>query len=118
MEKTIPRSWQQHPLQAKLDREVVMAAEKIHLAMDLKEASSLKSPWEQHVTAPDAAAMLEIDQEVDELCTSPEKKPTHDKMAKLLEMRSSLSQHAHVKGTPEDALWRDEMKEAVDKMAA
>lgn len=95
-----------------------MAAEKIHLAMDLKEASSLKSPWEQHVTAPDAAAMLEIDQEVDELCTSPEKKPTHDKMAKLLEMRSSLSQHAHVKGTPEDALWRDEMKEAVDKMAA
>jgi hypothetical protein len=55
--------------------------------------------------------MLEIDQEVDELCTSPEKKPTHDKMAKLLEMRSSLSQHAHVKGTPEDALWRDEVRE-------
>lgn len=95
-----------------------MAVEKLHLAMDLKEASSLKSPWEQHVTAPDAAAMLEIDQEVDQLCTSPDKKPTHDKIEKLLEMRSSLSQHAHVKCSPEDAMWRDEMKEAVDRMGA
>lgn len=75
-----------------------------------QEASSLKSPWEQHVTAPDAAAMLEIDQEVDLLCTSPDKKPTHDKIEKLLEMRSSLSQHAHVKCSPEDAMWRDEVR--------
>jgi hypothetical protein len=91
-----------------------MAADKIHMAMDLKEATSLKDPFSTHVIAPDTEAVVELDKEV--LSVFESDRPNHDKIEKLLTMQSSLGQHAHVKCTPEDEMWRDQMNDAVRQM--
>jgi hypothetical protein len=93
-----------------------MAAEKIHMAMDLKEAASLKDPFTEHVCAPDKEEIIEIEREVEGVFT--EDKPNHDKVEKLLTMQSSLGRHAHVKPAPEDVMWRDQMEDAVKEMGS
>jgi len=91
-----------------------MAADKIHTAMDLKEAASLKDPFTAHMEAPDKEELVEIEKEMDGAFVSP--RPDHERIEKLLTMQSSLGRSAHVKCTPEDEMWRSELNEGVSEM--
>lgn len=91
-----------------------MATDKIHLAIDLKEAAAMKDPFGEHLVAPDKESMIEIERETENVFSS--EKPEHEKIDKLLTMQSNLGRAAHVKCTPEDEMWRDEMNDAVRQM--
>jgi hypothetical protein len=95
-----------------------MAAEKVHTAMDLKDAVAHAhaghDPFQEHLKAADKEEMLKIDQEVEEALNSP--RPSHEVLDKLLAVKESLGKAAHVQVAPEDAIWRAELDEAVKGM--
>lgn len=86
----------------------------IHHAIDLKEAAAVKDPFGEHLVAPDKESLVEIEKETESVFSSD--RPEHEKIDKLLTMQSKVGRAAHVKCTPEDEMWRDEMNDAVRQM--
>lgn len=79
-------------------------------AMDLKEASSVKDPFTAHMLAPEKAAAVEVETQLDQELQADH--PSHDRLEKLISVKDSFKA-AHVDVAPEETVWRAEVDEAM-----
>jgi hypothetical protein len=87
-------------------------SEKLSAAMDLKDVAA--GSFEAHVHAPEVEALLEVSNSIDSEFTTEHPQP--EKLHKLVDMKDSITKATHLEVAPEEALWREEMSDAI-KMA-